>query len=59
MIKLNQPDGSQIDLQAWLYSGFTASFSPVNASLAWAVTFILFWLVILWVMYIKKIIIKV
>ena len=59
MIKLNQPDGSQIDLQAWLYSGFTASLSPVNASLAWAVTFILFWLVILWVMYIKKIIIKV
>ncbi|SHG97123.1 acyltransferase family protein [Pedobacter caeni] len=59
MIKLDQPDGSKINLQSWLYSGFTASFSPINASLAWAVTFILFWLVILWVMYNKKIIIKV
>lgn len=59
MIKVNNADGKEISLQSWLYSGFTAHFSPINASLAWAVTFILFWLVILWAMYSRKIIIKV
>lgn len=59
MIKLNKPGGGEIDLQSWLYSGFTGFLSPINASLAWAISFILFWLVILWVMYLKKIIIKV
>lgn len=60
MIKVSRPDGSETGAQKWLYeSFFTPYFSPVNASLAWAVTFVLFWLVILWVMYNKKIIIKV
>nr|WP_068889968.1 DUF5009 domain-containing protein [Pedobacter panaciterrae] len=59
MIHVKGANGSEISLQAWLYSGFSSYFSPINASLAWAVTFILFWLVILWVMYNKKIIIKV
>ncbi|MNL12502.1 hypothetical protein D3C87_1333720 [compost metagenome] len=59
MFTVKAADGSEMNLQAWLYSGFEASFSPINASLAWAITFILFWLVILWVMYHKKIIIKV
>lgn len=59
MIKLNKADGSETDLQSWLYSGFQAIFSPINASLAWAISFILFWLIILWVMYAKKIIIKI
>lgn len=59
MITVKGSDGSDMHLQSWLYSGFAASFSPINASLAWAISFILFWLVILWVMYNKKIIIKV
>ncbi|WP_285060443.1 acyltransferase family protein [Pedobacter ginsengisoli] len=60
MTKVSRPDGSETGAQKWLYeSFFTPYFSPVNASLAWAVTFVLFWLVILWVMYNKKIIIKV
>jgi predicted acyltransferase len=59
MFSVKVADGSEIGLQAWLYSGFTACFSPINASLAWAIVFVLFWLIILWVMYLKKIIIKV
>lgn len=60
MIKVSRPDGSETGAQKWLYETFfTPYFSPVNASLAWAVTFVLFWLGILWVMYNRKIIIKV
>ncbi|WP_228098867.1 acyltransferase family protein [Pedobacter sp. MC2016-24] len=59
MFDVTAADSTQVSLQTWLYSGFTAHLSPINASLAWAITFILFWLVILWVMYNKKIIIKV
>lgn len=59
MFTVKAADGSEMNLQAWLYSGFQDYFSPINASLAWAITFILFWLLILWVMYNKKIIIKV
>jgi predicted acyltransferase len=60
MIKVNMPDGSEAGAQVWFYKTFlTPYFSPINASLAWAVTFILFWLLILWGMYKKNIIIKV
>nr|WP_121270216.1 heparan-alpha-glucosaminide N-acetyltransferase domain-containing protein [Pedobacter schmidteae] len=59
MFTVKGADGSEMNLQAWLYSGFTPYFSPINASLAWAITVILFWLVILWIMYQKKIFIKV
>ncbi|WP_199120586.1 acyltransferase family protein [Pedobacter sp. ASV28] len=41
--------------KAW----FVPHFSPINASLAYAIAFVLFWYVILWVMYKKNIIIKV
>lgn len=59
LFSVNGADGSKMNLQEWLYTGFTAHFSPINASLAWAITFVLFWLIVLWVMYQKKIIIKV
>ncbi|TDQ09742.1 acyltransferase family protein [Pedobacter metabolipauper] len=59
MIKLNRADGSEISLQTWLYAPYTEYFSPINASLAWAISFVLFWLIILWIMYNRKIIIKV
>ncbi len=60
MIKVSMPDGSEVGAKDWLYQTFfTPYFSPINASLAGAVTFILIWLVILWWMYSKKIIIKV
>jgi predicted acyltransferase len=59
MISWKTNDGSEIQLSTFLYSGFQNNLSPINASLAWAVSFVLFWLIILWVMYNKKIIIKV
>lgn len=59
MFSVKAADGSEMNLQTWLYTGFTQFLSPINASLAWAITFVLFWLVILWIMYHKKIIIKV
>jgi predicted acyltransferase len=60
MIKVEMPDGSTVGSKDWMYqTAFTPYFSPINASLAWAIAFILFWLVILWWMYSKKIIIKV
>jgi predicted acyltransferase len=60
MIKIVNPDGSSIGLQSWLYSNyFKPNFSPVNASLAWAIAFNTFWFIILWIMYRRKIIIKI
>lgn len=60
MIKVKLADGTEVGTQVWIQKTlFAPYFSPVNASLAWAVTFILFWLLILWIMYKRNIIIKV
>jgi predicted acyltransferase len=60
IIKVNGPDGRRIPLQAWLYQTLFASWlSPVNASLAFALAFVLFWYGILYVLYRKNIILKV
>ena len=60
MIKVNMSDGTTVNSREWMYETFFSPyFSPINASLAGAVTFILIWLGILWWMYNKKIIIKV
>lgn len=59
-IKIAKADGSEVSLKTWLYqSYFVPNLSPINASLAWALCFVLFWLIILWWMYNRKIIIKV
>jgi predicted acyltransferase len=53
-------NGKEVTLKGWFYEQFfTPYFSPYNASLAGAITFILIWLLILWIMYRKNIIIKV
>jgi predicted acyltransferase len=53
-------DGKRIPLQAWLYQTLFASWlDPVNASLAFALAFVLFWYGILYVLYRKNIILKV
>lgn len=59
MFSVTAADGTKTNLQGWLYAHFTPFLSPINASLAWAIAFVLFWLVVLWIMYNKKIIIKV
>jgi predicted acyltransferase len=58
-IKWNQ-GADTITLQEWLYSGFTSVFSnPMNASLAYAIANVLFLLGIAWILYSRKVFIKV
>ncbi len=60
LIKMQMPDGTEKGFQIWLYDSFYATtFSPINASLLWGVTQIAFWFVVLYIMYKKKIFIKV
>ena len=49
-----------ISLQQWIFGTFFQSWaSPINASLAYAVCFILFWLFLMWMLYRRRIFIKV
>ena len=60
LIKLSRPDGSRQGLQTYVYShAFASWLSPVNASLAFATTFLLLWLFLMWLLYRKRIIIKI
>lgn len=59
MIKVDL-NGNQVGAQTWFYQTvFVPNFSPINASLAYAITYVMIWLGILWIMYRKNIIIKV
>ena len=52
--------GGPISTKEWLYNAaFVPLFSPINASVAWALFYVLFWLGIMWIFYSKKIFIKV
>jgi predicted acyltransferase len=54
------PEGRGISLQRWIVDNiFLAIFQPINASLAFAISFILFWLSLMWLLYRKGIYIKV
>lgn len=58
MIKV-QHDGREISIQAAIYRSMFASWlAPKNASLAFAICFVLLWLAILTVLYRKRIILK-
>lgn len=60
VIKLTGPDGSRIPLQRWIYDNLFASWaSPINASLAFAIAFVLVWLGLMWILYKRKIFLKV
>ena len=59
LISWKNADGSETNLSMYLYAPFQNNLSPLNASLAWAISFVVCWLVVLWIMYNKKIFIKV
>ncbi len=60
LIKLPADDGTQISSQGWIFRNLFLSWaSPVNASLFYAIGFILLWLVLMWLLYRKRIYIKV
>jgi predicted acyltransferase len=54
------PEGKGISAQKWLVDNvYLALFEPINASLAYAISFILFFLFLMWLLYRKGIYIKV
>ena len=60
LIKLSAADGKQVSLQQYLYETLFASWaSPVNASLLFAVCFVLVWLGLMAILYRRNIFIKV
>jgi len=59
VIKLPWGSG-RISLQGWIFQKlFLPWASPINASLAYAIAFILLWLGLMWILYKRKIFIKV
>jgi predicted acyltransferase len=55
-------EGRPMSLQAAIYQSTfrdTLGLSPINASLAFAIAFVLVWLGILWVLYRRRIFVKV
>ncbi len=59
MIKIDL-DGEKVGALSYVYKAwFAPNFTPINASLFYAIAFVLFWYVILWIMYKRNIIIKV
>jgi predicted acyltransferase len=59
IIKIPLADGSRPALKNLIYSGLFAWAPPKVASLAFAVAFILLWLGLMWILYRRKIFIKV
>jgi len=59
LIKLPWGD-SKISLQGWIFQKLFLSWAvPIHASLAYAIAFILLWLGLMWILYSRKIFIKV
>ncbi|MCP9494870.1 MAG: DUF5009 domain-containing protein [Pyrinomonadaceae bacterium MAG19_C2-C3] len=60
VIKFADVTGKQVTLKSFLYeSVFTPLASPLNASLAYAICYVLVWLGLMWILYRKQIFIKV
>ncbi len=60
LIKWEIQDGKMMTLKNFLFETFFLSWlEPINASLAFAIVYILIWLGLMWILYAKKIFIKV
>ena len=60
LLHVRKPDGTPMALQPFIYNHLFASWlSPNNASLAFAISFILLWLFLMWLLFRKNIIIKI
>jgi predicted acyltransferase len=60
LIKFSSADAKSVSLQQAIYNNvFVPLGSPINASLMFAITYILFWLFLMWLLYRKRIYIKV
>jgi predicted acyltransferase len=59
VIRVTGPDGQPMALQDWVFNNlFLTWASPVNASLAFAICFILVWLFLMWLLYRRRIFIR-
>jgi predicted acyltransferase len=60
LIKVPKGDGTTTSLHGWIYQHLFLSWAPpYKASLAFAISFILLWLGLMWILYWRKIFIKV
>jgi predicted acyltransferase len=60
IISYKDSAGNDISIQSYLFDNFFLTWlSPINASLAWAIFYVLLWLGLMWILYNKKIFIKV
>jgi predicted acyltransferase len=60
VINVSGADGTKEPLQSWIYNNVFAPWaSPINASLAFAIAFILVWLGVMWILYRRRIFIRV
>jgi len=60
IIKVTGANGKETSLQGWIFQNlFLTIAAPINASLLFALTYILFWLFLMWLLYRKRIYIKV
>jgi predicted acyltransferase len=60
IIKVGAADGKSVSLQQWIFDNLFLPFAaPMNASLAFAISFILVWLFLMWLLYRKRIFIKI
>lgn len=59
-IPVQRADGKNGHAQTWIFDTFFAPLaSPINASLIFGITYIFFWLLLMWLLYRKNIVIKV
>ena len=60
IIKFTQETGSKISIKGWLYNNiYLVIFDPINASLAFALSYVLFWFIMMCILYKRKIFIKI
>ncbi len=60
IITISVKDGQELSLKSYLFDNFFLSWlEPINASLLWAVIYVIIWLGLMWILYAKKIFIKI
>jgi predicted acyltransferase len=60
LVKFTGAEGKEVTLQGWIFNSLYLPFAlPINASLMYALTYIGFWLFLMWLLYRKEIYIKI
>lgn len=60
IIRIPAADEKTISLQQWIFNNLFLSWAePINASLAYAISFILLWLFLMWLLYRRRLFIKI